>query len=353
MYLFSQYAGRGRNFWVCVNDGTVAVHAKGKHFRARIANGVVLEEATWTRKERITLRYGRDRTVKRGKKTIKEEYFEPGTPCAIRKGSLWKRERGISLCGAKGTVECYSTGSGAYGKEVFTYDNGRQAYTATRWRKKLVVNRPNGRLWLVINGPVYLGDYPIAERLQANADDLSLCAFVRIRDWDLTVYDANGSKVVTKGRIENRQKQGKWLERGKVTYYISGIEVSRELFEDDPTKWDGCEVLRIPNAQLRCSLLNRMGYDNLLAKVKSTTIDRSRDGTELVEIDTGVANYPLHRQPDEFMRLVKVICPSSRQVYVLRVPPDMSRCEQARQWTFGLREESIEEGIRFKLVKET
>lgn len=53
------------------------------------------------------------------------------------------------------------------------------------------------------------------------------------------------------------------------------------------------------------------------------------------------------------MRLIKVVCPSTSQTYILRVPPDIDKFEQARQWTFGLEPASLQNGVRFNFVKET
>jgi hypothetical protein len=110
--------------------------------------------------------------------------------------------------------------------------------------------------------------------------------------------------------------------------------------------------LKIPNAQLRCSLLTKMGYDKLIEKVKPRVIETSADGGELLEIDTHTSENNFHGL-DKIMRMVKVVCPSTGQRYVLRVPPAIQSFEQARQWTFGLRQESINEGVHLELVKET
>jgi len=350
MYLVSRHAGWGRSFWINVDDGTVDAHTRGEHWHIRVQNGIVVEQTTREKDECTTLRYGQQRKTRKGN-DIEEEYFEAGTLHAIKKGGLWKRQTGIPFCGSKGTVECFSTSGGAYGKEIFKYDNGALAYLATRWRKKLQVRRPNGKLWMVIQGKVALNRTSLAERLDPKAIDLGLCYGMRRSDWGLTVYDASGVKVVTQGCVKNHQKQGKWLERGKETYYISGVQVSQQIYEGDPSKWDGYDVLRIPNAQLRCSLLNRMGYDKLLEKVKCKVIESCDDGGQLLEVDTQTAEN-LHGV-DKIMRMVKVVCPSTGQTYVLRVPPAIASYDQARQWTFGLRQQSISEGAHLELVKET
>jgi len=352
MYLVSRYAGWGRGLWACVDHGTITINDRKKHVHARVSNGLVVEQTSRTKDECTTVRYGQHLKTRKGDRIVMEEYFEPGTLRAMRRGGLWKREAGVPLCSSEGTLECYSTSGGAYAKEVFKYANGNVGYVATRWRKKLEIRHPNGELWIVIKGKVALNWGSVAGRLYTDDDDLRLEHLMRGPNWEVTVYDSSGSKVITHGRVQNRQKQDKWLENGKETYYLSGVRVSRRLYEGDPNTWRPDEVLRVPNTQLRCSLLNRMGYDRLLEKMKHKVIDQGDDGGQLLEINTAVSeDSPFGL--DKTMRLLKVVCPSTRQVYVLRVPPETKTYDNARQWTFGLRAGSINEGAQFDLVKET
>jgi hypothetical protein len=352
MYLVSHYAGWGRGFWISVDNGCVDVHANNENVHIQVQHGQVVRKITRIKDKCTTLKYGKEHTVRKAEKVIKQEFFEPGTLQAIKRGCLYKKQAGIAFCGTNGTVECFSTSGGARGKEVFKYDNGVQAYTAAIWRKKLLLRRPNGRLWAEVIGKVPLSNVSIAERLDLKATDLGLTMIVRQNNWSVKIYDTSGEKIVTQGNVENRQKQGKWLEKGRTIYYLSGVPVSRELYEESPEKWDAYEVLKIPNSQLRCSLLTKMGYNRLIEKVKPRVIETSADGGELLEIDTH-ADEGNFRGLDRIMRVIKVICPSTGQNYVLRVPPSITGYEQARQWTFGLREESIKEGTFLELAQET
>jgi len=352
MFLISRYAGWGRSFWISEDNGTINIRTENRHLQVKLRGGIIVEQKELNRKtnECTTLTYGKGFKVRKKDKIVKEEFFEPGTLRAIRRSSLWKRQPGVPLCASTGTVECYSTSSGAYGKEAFTYENGIPGYTAAVWKKTFQVHRPDGKRWLTVNGRVRLDTIPLAQKLESNITDLGVWSFMYGRNWSMTVYDNDGTSIITQGEVKERQKQGKWLERGRVSYYLSGVKVSRRLCEGDPEKWDGREILRIPNAQLRCSLLNRMGYDRLLQKVKGRVLDRSEDGGQLIAINTR-ADEDTH-QVDRIIKMVKVICPSTRQTYVLRVPPNIKRYEQARQWTFGLSEENIREESFLEMVKE-
>jgi hypothetical protein len=352
MYIVSRYGGRGRGIWTSINDGTVVIRDRRNRIDVKVCNGIVMSETTKTRSQCTTLRYGQDLTIKKNNRIVHQEFYDPNTLRGMKKGGLWRRQRDFPLCGTKGTLECFSTSSGACGKEVFAYDNGTCAYVAARWRKKLVTYRPNGKLWMVIKGKTHVCRYPIAGELEKKDGDFDIWRFMDGRNWDLTVYDTDGTTVVTQGHFANRQKEGKWLENSKLRYYISGVKVSRSLYEDDPARWNPHEVLKVPNAQLRCSLLNRLGYDKLLARVQSKVIDTAYDGGQLIEIAAG-GGKDSGNGVDKSLRLITVVCPSTQQVYVLRVPPDIDNFEQARQWTFGLRQTSTRDGAHLELVNET
>jgi hypothetical protein len=349
MYIVSRYGGHGRGIWTSITSGTVVVRDRQKRIDIKVRDGIVMAETTQTRKQCTILRYGQDLTIKKGNKTVHQEFYDPKTLRSMKKGGLWKRQKNFPLCGTKGTLECFSTSCGSCGKEVFTYANGVEAYTAARWRKKFAAYYPSGKLWMVVKGKTHVSRYPIAEQLEKPNSGFDIWRFMDGRDWNLTVYDRDGETMITQGHYLNRQKEGKWLENSKVHYYIAGVKVSRSIYEDDPTKWNPQDVLKISNAQLRCSLLGRLGYDKLLARVQSKVIDTAYDGGQLIEIAAGGKGDDV----DKNLRLIKVVCPSTQQVYVLRVPPEIDNFEQARQWTFGLRQASLRDGAVLDLVKET
>lgn len=348
----SRHAGYRRGFWEHVDNGMIQITTRRNKIRLKICNGIIVRQTCHEKEQTQTLEYGQSYVIRRNKRAVQEEFYEPDSIHAIRRGSLWKRQTDLQFCGMKGILECYSTSSGAYGKEVFTYDNGVQAYLATRWRKKLEVRRPDKRLWMIFEGKISLSRYPIVMQLKTEPDKYNPWRLVHSSSWAITVFDKDGKTILTQGRHENRQKQGKWIEQGQQEYYLSGIKVSRELLEDDPSQWNAYEILKIPNAQLRCSLMTRMGYDKLLEKIKYKTVDSVNDQEQLIEVQSKV-NERSDGWPDAVIRLLRVRCPSTGQLYVLRVPPAIGTFEQARQWTFGLREQSIQAGTQFQLVRET
>jgi hypothetical protein len=351
MLVSSRYGGCGRTIWQSIEDGTVTIKGAGTCLRAVVCQGRVIRQITRTATDCTTLTYGQGLTVRRGGKLIMEVFYEPGTLRAIRRGCLWKRQRDLTLCGSAGLLECYSTRWGLYDKEVFTYANGVRAYLIERDQKKLEVYRPSGQLWMVLEGRVRPDVFPVAQMLNPTTSGIGLMGLMAGLDLSVKVYGPRG-RLVTEGAYVNRQRQGRWLEKGKVSYYLSGVKVSRKLGEEDPDQWDAGEVLRIPNVQLRSSFLNKMGYARLLEKVEHEVIDTDTDGSQLLALAVAPHGSP---EPgiDRTMRLLRVVCPSTQATYVLRVPPEVQSCQEARHWTLGLDLSSVKDGARFDLVRET
>jgi len=352
MLVTTRYGGCGRTIWQVIDDGTITVKSLGTSLRAVIRQSQVAEQVWQKDDERTILRYGRDCTVRRAGKIVKRVFYEPGTLQAIRRGGLWKRQTDLKLCSSAGVLECYSTAGGLYAREVFTYRNGVKAYVAKRGQEKLEVYRPNGKPWICLEGKVRPGSRPIAQRLKPHHNEVEFINLLAGLDLKVTMYGPSGTRVVTQGAYVNRRREGRWLERGKVAYYFAGVKVSRTLGEADPDQWDAWEVLRIPNAQLRSRFLNQMGYARLLEKVEHKVIDTDDEGSQLLGLTVTRDQYP-PLGIDRTMRLLRVICPSTGAAYVLRVPPEVKTCRQARHWTLGLNLDCVKEGACFDLVQET
>lgn len=349
MYVLSAYGGRGRSFCKWMHNGTVNIRDKNDRVIIRVKDSIVTSVTSRTRHKATILRYGRDWTVKENRRIIHQRFYEPETLRARKKGGLWQRIMDMPLDFGKGTLKCYSSPSGACSREVFTYDNGTIAYQTARGRGSLTVYHPNAKLWVAVKGRVCLAGYHTIAELLGRISDLDVGGFLEGRHWELTIYDTDGQTIVTQGHYENRQKEGRWLEGRRTRYYMSGVPVNRSFYEGDPESWNPHDILKISNAQLRSSLLKRFGYDRLLEKVESKILDSSPDGGQLIEIVTDGND----RSTDKIMRLIKVICPTTSQTYLLRVPPDIDKFEQARQWTFGLRPASLRNGARLAFVRET
>lgn len=128
-------------------------------------------------------------------------------------------------------------------------------------------------------------------------------------------------KLWLAGKVENRQRVGKWVVDGKEVFYEHGVAIPRKLYETPPDKLDPRKLLNLPNAQLRMALLGKAQFS----------------GKRLAELGRVVhrqGNMRLFDVPGLDNRILQVTCPSTKSLYFIKVPADSEKCEQARQWTF-------------------
>jgi hypothetical protein len=172
---------------------------------------------------------------------------------------------------------------------------------------------------------------------------------VEMKDWDYTplvnggsydvvVYDEKGG-IKTQGKCENRQKVGIWAENYETKYYLVGVAVSEKMFNAKPEELNCKEILNLNNAQLRTSLMTKVGTERFLKECEAKLIDNEGD-MELFTLPLVEAKGERSWQTgDKELHLLKVKCPSTGTYYVLKVPPDAMKCEEARRWTLGIRPE--------------
>jgi hypothetical protein len=91
----------------------------------------------------------------------------------------------------------------------------------------------------------------------------------------------------------------------------------------------GQEILRTDNVEIRRIAIERLGYETFLQQVGGVIRDRDTDAggdRQLICIAF---------EDDEPLMLLKVICPSTGHLHVLRVPPYMDTCHQSAAWIAG------------------
>ncbi|WP_260447502.1 DUF6745 domain-containing protein [Nostoc sp. UCD120] len=107
-----------------------------------------------------------------------------------------------------------------------------------------------------------------------------------------------------------------------------GVEVTDKIaFESQSLT--GQDILNIENVELRRVLIERLGYETFLQQVGGLIRDRDRDAggeRQLVYIPF---------EDDEPLMVLKVTCPSTGHIHILRVPPYMRNCHQAAAWIAG------------------
>lgn len=107
-----------------------------------------------------------------------------------------------------------------------------------------------------------------------------------------------------------------------------GVQVSdRIAFESQLLT--GQDILNTENVELRRVLIERLGYQTFLQQVGGVIRDQDRDeGGE-----RQLVYVPF--DDDEPLMVLKVTCPSTGHIHILRVPPYMRSCHQAAAWIAG------------------
>lgn len=105
--------------------------------------------------------------------------------------------------------------------------------------------------------------------------------------------------------------------------------VPQPAIDSEPGLPSGQKILNTENVELRRILIEQLGYDVFVQQVGGLIRDRDTDpGGERQLIWV-----PL--EDDEPLMLLKVICPSTGHIHVLRVPPDLRTCHEAAAWIAG------------------
>lgn len=341
MYIYSGQAGIGRNLYKTVTNGKIVIENEAGISTYIVERDTFTKEIVVSKNKKNktidTIVWGSKRVVRENREIIKQENYTPGSLQKMCKSGLFSFEK-LTLWGEKGTLRRYTSG-GAIARESFTYDNGRVAYDIKKRNKELRVVDSKGKQRVYVGCNVYIARWNnVFSKLNANSDNFTVgegSYEVEIRDKQLL--------IVTKGRYENRQKVGKWVENKKEVYYLNGVVVEKRLFNAKPEEIKPEDILDTDNAQMRMALLNKMGIELFMKKAKGKVIDKDGDNELLIfplkyrlSEPQSWNNNAIVPLTDTQLVILKVKCPSTGQNYLLRVPPIMTRCEEARQWTFGI-----------------
>ncbi|MEI6076720.1 MAG: hypothetical protein WCS94_14150 [Verrucomicrobiota bacterium] len=356
----------GRSVWQGLMDGRITVSGtdnRGKKFLRVVecVGGEIMDNSLRSLREgngkksmqlvhRIA--YGRFE-VKRenGRRTMVN--FKKGTGTSRHgKSRRWER-----LFGHDGVCHSWFN-RGRLVRQQFIYDNGKQAYNwlATGRTGKATVRNYYGKEMYCIEGALdgcqqWEGHSIFARPM--------LSWFLHSSPFKVFKY----GREVYSGQYRNSQKVGRWVEtevkRGRTlvqtfagdslvarqqlrkktapveVFYEHGVAIPKKLYETPAEQLDPKALFKIDNAQLRMALLSRIKPERL-AQV-GRVIHKQRD-------------MRLYHVPGMEVRILKVVCPSTKSVYHIRVPLDSEKCEEARQWTFH-----VNAGVRqpIKFAQET
>ena len=91
----------------------------------------------------------------------------------------------------------------------------------------------------------------------------------------------------------------------------------------DFSQWKAEWLLTEDNAEIRRVLIQQIGYDRIFQELGASAIDHYREYT-LLKIDADIDIEPIH--------LLKMTCPSTAHIHVLRVPPNLTSARDAIRW---------------------
>ena len=283
--------------------------------------------------EKVVEVYGKSIKYYVGKRLIKEERFEDNRR-RLRNGLYYQSndyKKGYS-------IKRY-TKNGKIVRETMQWikDNGKRSvcYVLNEGDKKVNVYNKDGSLLakLFCYGKLKrFNSNEIDEKKGFHLTDITmqidklkdLTFFVTGHSWMYEVYN--------KDRLTNsRSGVGRMFTNGTdgivPIRFIKGIQVSENIWSGNYTASD---ILEIENVTLKSELIERYGLQKMIKELEARTID-SKDGYTLVEIDN-----PKGLGENSVIRALQMRCPSTGILYMLRVPPNMSDCEIALQWAYGV-----------------
>jgi hypothetical protein len=103
----------------------------------------------------------------------------------------------------------------------------------------------------------------------------------------------------------------------------------------DLSSWKPEWLLDEDNTEVKRVLIKQLGSEKIFDELKSCTLDIWKEYT-LLKIDNVETIYDKDGDPieedGEPMLLLKMTCPSTGHIHILRVPPDMTSAEAAITW---------------------
>ena len=97
--------------------------------------------------------------------------------------------------------------------------------------------------------------------------------------------------------------------------------------------WKAEWLLDEDNAEIRRALVEQLGYEKICKELSANDVDIWREYTLLkidgIETVYDIEDDPIGREP---MVLLKMTCPSTQHIHILRVPPEITSAEAAITW---------------------
>ena len=141
---------------------------------------------------------------------------------------------------------------------------------------------------------------------------------------DLTSLDLSGNPIADLSILQHLPKLG--------SIHFLGLYLPRRYWTK-LSEWKADWLRDETNAELRRRLMQQIGYERICQELAAIQLDSWREYT-LLKID-GVERFRDWRRGRDIrqpMVLLKMTCPSTGHIHVLRVPPEMTSAEAAITW---------------------
>ena len=113
---------------------------------------------------------------------------------------------------------------------------------------------------------------------------------------------------------------------GEGFYAYEGVIVPSKYGELEAKNWQSQWLLEEQNAELRRVLIQGLGYDRIAAELEAEEIDSWQEYT-LVRF-----NKIIDDVDEEPICLLKMICPSTKYIHAVRIPPNFNSAREAIRW---------------------
>jgi leucine-rich repeat protein SHOC2 len=140
----------------------------------------------------------------------------------------------------------------------------------------------------------------------------------------LTELSLSGNPLTDLSALKN-------MFRLKVVWFLNAGLSSR--YWTKLSNWKSEWLLDEENAEVRRALIQQLGYEKICKELNAINLDNWKEYI-LLKIDGIETVYAYHKEPidREPMLLLKMTCPSTQHIHILRVPPEMTSAEAAITW---------------------
>ena len=183
-----------------------------------------------------------------------------------------------------------------------------------------ILNLSNNKLNILPNS---IGNLSKLEILDLSGNQITSLPESIYNLYHLKWLDLSGNQITDLSTIQSLAN----LE----TFRFFGVELPHRYWTKF-SDWEPMWLLEEDNAEIRRVLIKYLGYEKICQELGAFTLDSWREYT-LLKIDAVETVYDEHGWSErEPMVLLKMTCPSTQHIHILRVPPETVSAEAAITW---------------------